>query len=135
MIFTLKQAFLPTWNHLQEEGILVMNPPYDERMKNDDIIQFYKEIGNTFKQKYQGYQAWVISGHMEALKLLGLHATRNIALFNGPLECRFARFVIYEGTKKRHLSENDKPEIPVESEDPLQSQGRERPPRKRIKFD
>ena len=112
-----------------------MNPPYDERMKNDDIIQFYKEIGNTFKQKYHGYQAWVISGHMEALKLLGLHATRNIALFNGPLECRFARFVIYEGTKKRHLTEEDQTDLPVANDDTPAKEERKRPPRKRIKLD
>ena len=131
----LKASFFADLEPPSGGGILVMNPPYDERMKNDDIIQFYKEIGNTFKQKYQGYQAWIISGHMEALKLLGLHATRNITLFNGPLECRFARFVIYEGTKKRHLSENDNSRIPLESENPPPKAGRERPPRKRIKFD
>ena len=126
----LKASFFADLEPPSGGGILVMNPPYDERMKNDDIVQFYKEIGNTFKQKYHGYQAWVISGHMEALKLLGLHATRNITLFNGPLECRFARFVIYEGTKKRHLSENDNPKIPVESENPPPKTGRKDRPEK-----
>ena len=104
----LKASFFADLEPPAGGGILVMNPPYDERMKNDDIVEFYKEIGNTLKQKYNGYQAWIISGHLEALKFVGLHATRNIALFNGPLECRFARFVIYEGSKKTTSSDTDK---------------------------
>ena len=35
----------------KEEGIVIMNPPYGERLKQDDIISFYKMIGNTLKQK------------------------------------------------------------------------------------
>lgn len=131
----LKASFFADLEPPSGGGTLVMNPPYDERMKNDDIIQFYQSIGNTFKQKYHGYQAWVISGHLEALKLLGLHATRNIALFNGPLECRFARFVIYEGTKKRHLTKEDQTDLPVANDDTPAKVERKRPPRKRIKFE
>jgi putative N6-adenine-specific DNA methylase len=131
----LKASFFADLEPPSGGGILVMNPPYDERMKNDDIIQFYKEIGNTFKQKYQGYQAWVISGHMEALKLLGLHATRNITLFNGPLECRFARFVIYEGSKKRPQQDEPVIDVPAKNEKSADPPKEERPKRKRIKFD
>jgi putative N6-adenine-specific DNA methylase len=130
----LKASFFADLEPPSGGGILVMNPPYDERIKNDDIVDFYKKIGNTLKQKYQGYQAWIISGHLEALKLLGLHATRNIALFNGPLECRFARFVIYEGTKKRHLSADNPPDLTVESDETHTKEGRKRPPRKRIRL-
>ncbi len=131
----LKASFFADLEPPSGGGTLVMNPPYDERMKNEDIIQFYKEIGNTFKQKYHGYQAWVISGHMEALKLLGLHATRNIALFNGPLECRFARFVIYEGTKKRPHQDDQVIDVPADNEKPADPLKEEKPKRKRIKFD
>lgn len=131
----LKASFFADLEPPSGGGTLVMNPPYDERMKNDDIIQFYQSIGNTLKQKYHGYQAWIISGHLEALKLLGLHATRNIALFNGPLECRFARFVIYEGTKKRHLKDEDQTDVTNTTEDTPAKVERKRPPRKRIKFE
>lgn len=131
----LKASFFADLEPPSGGGTLVMNPPYDERMKNDDIIQFYQSIGNTFKQKYHGYQAWVISGHLEALKLLGLHATRNIALFNGPLECRFARFVIYEGTKKRHLKDEEQTDLIDTTPDTVAKEEHKRPPRKRIKFE
>jgi putative N6-adenine-specific DNA methylase len=79
----------------EEKGIVLMNPPYDERMRLDDIISFYKSIGDVLKKKYTGYEAWVISSDLNALKFIGLHPSRKITLFNGPLECRLVRFNLY----------------------------------------
>jgi putative N6-adenine-specific DNA methylase len=76
-------------------GIIVCNPPYDERVKVEDIIGFYKTIGNVLKRKYTGYQAWFISSDLKAIKFIGLHPSRKIILFNGPLECRFVKFEMY----------------------------------------
>jgi putative N6-adenine-specific DNA methylase len=76
-------------------GIVLMNPPYDERMRLDDIIAFYKSIGDVLKKKYTGYNAWVISSDLNALKFIGLHPSKKITLFNGPLECRLVRFSLY----------------------------------------
>ena len=84
----------------QDSGIIVTNPPYGERMKKIDLDNFYKQIGDHLKKEYSGFDAWVISGNMEALKNIGLHTSRKIKLFNGPLECRFNKFSIYEGSKK-----------------------------------
>lgn len=78
-----------------ENGIIVTNPPYDERMQMDDIISFYKMIGDVLKKKYTGYQAWVISSDIRALKFIGLHPSRKIPVFNGPLECRLFGFKLY----------------------------------------
>ncbi|MCK4662783.1 MAG: RNA methyltransferase [Bacteroidales bacterium] len=84
----------------QDSGIIVTNPPYGERMKKIDLDNFYKQIGDQLKKEYSGFDAWIISGNMEALKNIGLHTSRKIKLFNGPLECRFNKFSIYEGSKK-----------------------------------
>jgi putative N6-adenine-specific DNA methylase len=62
----------------------------------------YKTIGDTLKKKYSGYEAWIISSNLEALKKVGLSASRKITLFNGPLECKLMRYELYEGTKKKH---------------------------------
>jgi putative N6-adenine-specific DNA methylase len=79
----------------EEKGIVLMNPPYDERMRLDDIIAFYKSIGDVLKKKYTGYEAWVISSDLNALKFIGLHPSKKITLFNGPLECRLVKFGLY----------------------------------------
>ncbi|MEI6455841.1 MAG: THUMP domain-containing protein [bacterium] len=81
------------------EGFIIMNPPYDERLKLDDNIAFYKMIGNVLKRKYSGFQAWLISADLEAIKFIGLKPSKKITVFNGPLECRFVAFNLYEGKK------------------------------------
>jgi putative N6-adenine-specific DNA methylase len=81
-------------------GTLIMNPPYGERMEKDNLIEFYKSIGDTLKTKYNGWNAWIISSDMEAIKFIGLKPAKKITLFNGPLECRFLKFEIYTGSRK-----------------------------------
>ena len=83
-----------------EGGMMIINPPYGDRIEKDDIVAFYKSIGDTLKKQYSGWQAWVLSANLEALKFVGLRPSRNIPLFNGPLECRFNRFDLYAGSKK-----------------------------------
>jgi putative N6-adenine-specific DNA methylase len=85
----------------------MMNPPYDERLAVDDVKAFYQSIGDRLKQAYAGYEAWIISSNMAALKSIGLRASRRLTLFNGPLECKFMKFELYEGSRKRPAE--DKP--------------------------
>jgi putative N6-adenine-specific DNA methylase len=100
-IITLHNTAFQDFEPPPGPGVLVLNPPYGERMHQDeDIIGLYASIGDTFKQKYKGYTGWVISSNIEALKRIGLRPTRKIPVFNGPLECRFMRFDMYEGSKK-----------------------------------
>ena len=79
--------------------LIVFNPPYDERISiNDD--DFYKKIGDTFKQHYPNTLAWLISADLDAPKKIGLRPSRKIKLFNGKLETRFLQYEMYDGTKK-----------------------------------
>jgi len=80
-----------------EEGVVMMNPPYGERMKTTDIFALYERIGDTLKQNYSGHVAWVLSANKEALKHIGLRTSRRYTLYNGPLECKFHRYDIYAG--------------------------------------
>lgn len=86
-------------------GVVVINPPYGERMDKDNIEELYKMMGDTFKKNFQGYDCWILSSNMEALKNVGLRPSRKITLFNGPLECRFMKYEMYQGTKKIHKLE------------------------------
>jgi 23S rRNA (guanine2445-N2)-methyltransferase len=88
-------------------GLLIMNPPYDERMKEENIIAFYQMIGDQLKTHYQGFSAWILSGNKNAIKRVGLKASRRLTLFNGPIECKFHRFDMYSGSKKgKYLNDN-----------------------------
>jgi putative N6-adenine-specific DNA methylase len=85
------------------EGIVIMNPPYGERLREDEINSFYKQIGDTMKQKFQGFDVWILSGNPEALKSFGLHSDRKIDLYNGSIKCKFQKFSIYSGSKKQKM--------------------------------
>lgn len=76
-------------------GVMIMNPPYDERMELEDGAAFYKAIGDRFKAAYKGYSAWIISGHTEALKRVGLKPDFKMQLHNGPIRCKYHRYDVY----------------------------------------
>lgn len=83
-----------------QNGIIIFNPPYDKRLKEDDINSFYKNIGDTLKQKYQNFDAWIISSNIEALKHIGLRTSKKITLQNGALTSKFCKYSLYQGSKK-----------------------------------
>ena len=84
------------------KGMIIMNPPYGERlMKDKDMIDFYRMIGNQLKRTFTGYDAWLITSNKEALKNVGLKPLQKLKLFNGPLECGFHKFNLYDGTVKK----------------------------------
>lgn len=79
---------------------MVFNPPYDERLKEKNIEEFYSFIGDTLKKGYSGSTAWLIAGNEDALKRIGLRPSRRISLMNGPIPSKFCKFELYEGSKK-----------------------------------
>ncbi len=81
-------------------GMIISNPPYGERMPKTDIEAFYSLVGDTLKKKFSGYEAWLISSNVSAMKHIGLRPSRKITLYNGALECKFQKYELYSGTKK-----------------------------------
>ncbi len=90
-----------------QSGIVIMNPPYGQRLKTENIIAFYQSIGDQLKQAYSGFDAWVLSANKEALKHLGLRPSEKHTLFNGSLECKFQKYSLYVGSKKRGNTSTD----------------------------
>lgn len=78
---------------------MVLNPPYGERMDPGDVVGLYEQIGDRLKFHWSGFDAWIISSNDEALKRVGLRPHKRIPVFNGALECRWAGFSMYQGSK------------------------------------
>ena len=97
---TLKQVSIQESVAPEGGGILITNPPYDERLEIEDATVLYQEIGDALKTAYKGYSTWLITSNTEALKFVGLATDKRIPLFNGALECTFAKYEIYEGSKR-----------------------------------
>jgi putative N6-adenine-specific DNA methylase len=82
-------------------GIIIMNPPYGERIKKTNIQAFYQSIGNQLKRNYSGFEVWIMSGNFEALDFFGLHPSKKITLYNGAIECKLQKFTMYSGSQKQ----------------------------------
>jgi putative N6-adenine-specific DNA methylase len=88
------------YDHQQKEGVLLMNPPYGERLSLEDVQTFYKRIGDTLKNNYKGFEAHIITSNSDGLKSIGLKTSKKTILFNGGVECRLLKYEMYDGTKK-----------------------------------
>lgn len=84
----------------RQAGVVILNPPYGERMPVPEIEKMYKEIGDKLKKDFKGFSAWIITSSPEAIKSIGLRPSRRIQIYNGSLECRYLKFDLYDGSKK-----------------------------------
>ncbi|MCS6928923.1 MAG: THUMP domain-containing protein [Saprospiraceae bacterium] len=81
-------------------GVLITNPPYDERLRLEDVACFYKVIGNRLKKAWSGWTAWIISSNREALNYIGLQPSQKMILYNGALECVFQKFELHKNDQR-----------------------------------
>jgi putative N6-adenine-specific DNA methylase len=83
-----------------ENGILITNPPYGERINPRDLMQMYAMIGERLKHVFSGYEAWIISSNMEGLDNIGLKPFFKCKLINGTLDCEYRQYQIFSGKHK-----------------------------------
>ena len=86
------ENFIPKF----QTGMIITNPPYGERI-GEEVDSLYKNLGDTFKNNFSGFDAWVLSSNVPALKQLHLKPSEKIALFNGALQVQFCKYALQEG--------------------------------------
>jgi putative N6-adenine-specific DNA methylase len=83
------------------EGVVVINPEYGERMGQKDALpEIYKEIGDFFKKRCQGYRGYIFTGNLDLAKRVGLRTKRRVLFYNSNIECRLLEYDLYEGSQK-----------------------------------
>lgn len=97
---TIEEADFLTAPPVAGGGVLIMNPPYGQRIGLTDQGAFYREIGSRLKHSYNGYKAWILSGDRDSLQAIGLKTFKKFDLYNGNIECRLNGYDLYEGSKK-----------------------------------
>ena len=102
---TLERRDMRSAKPVRTPALVMMNPPYGERLEVDDINELYKEIGDTLKNNFSGCRAFIISSDLTALKRIGLKTSQKTILFNGPLECRFVGYDLFSGDRKSYISQ------------------------------
>lgn len=79
----------------EERGTIITNPPYDKRVKADEVGQLYRRFGDHLKNEFKGYDAWLISGNPIALKHIGLKTSSRTILYNGPIESKLCKYDLF----------------------------------------
>ena len=101
----LKQADFFELNAPSSNGVIVMNPPYGERLAiAGNMDEFFGRIGTALKHHFPGWEAWIISSDIESFKHIGLKAAKKISLFNGKLACQFRKYELFSGKRNIHKS-------------------------------
>ena len=74
-------------------GLLVVNPPYGERLgEMAELRPLYAGLGESLRNHFVGWKAAVMTGNPELSKQIAIRARRRHALYNGALECRLFHF-------------------------------------------
>jgi len=97
----LKQANILEISAPADQGMLVANLPYGERMGElDELADLYPKLGDALKRKFGGWTAYLFTADKAILKLMRLSPSRRIPLFNGAIECRLLEYKIVEGSNR-----------------------------------
>ena len=98
---TLKQVDVLESSPPAAGGIIVMNPPYGERLESpESLAAFYPSLGAVLKKRYAGWTAFILSADMRLPNLLRLKPARRTPLYNGALECRLFEFRLVAGSMR-----------------------------------
>lgn len=82
-------------------GMVVANPPYGARLgEEDNLRDVYRDLGYTLKHRFAGWDAWILSGNKDLIADMKLKSTRRHFVYNGPLECRFLKYTMREGSNR-----------------------------------
>jgi 23S rRNA (guanine2445-N2)-methyltransferase / 23S rRNA (guanine2069-N7)-methyltransferase len=113
-----EQAGVTEWLHIEkrllsevprpkaESGLVVANPPYGERIGAESgLPALYSELGTVLRERFQGWQAAILTGNPPLARNLGIYAKRTHRVFNGTIECRLLRFDLNQASEQRPAEE------------------------------
>lgn len=69
-------------------GVLISNPPYGERLKEEDLSGLYRDFAKTFR-RLNDWSCYFITSFTGAARAFGGRAEKNRKLYNANLECYF----------------------------------------------
>jgi 23S rRNA (guanine2445-N2)-methyltransferase / 23S rRNA (guanine2069-N7)-methyltransferase len=101
-----KRALIDLPRPREGTGLIVANPPYGIRIGAESgLPQLYSELGSVLRDRFQGWQAAILTGNPPLARNLGIYAKRTHRVFNGTIECRLLRFDLNEASAQRPAEE------------------------------
>jgi len=91
-----------------EQGILLSNPPYGERLGEEiETLLLYRRLGQNLRAHFNQWQVNILAGDETLLKRLKLRSHRKYKLFNGALDVVLAQYDMSEGQSEFTESKSD----------------------------
>lgn len=91
-VITFKQMQLKDLRIKQENGYLITNPPYGERLNDKHYVQhLYETLGEIMRQA-PSWSVYVLTSDKQFEKYYGKRATKKRKLFNGFIETHYYQF-------------------------------------------
>lgn len=95
-LITFTQQDLAEVTAPADQGIIICNPPYGERLGDDrELRRLYKLLGDVLKQQFKGWTAYVLSGNKALSKYIGLKSAKRFPVYNGSLPCQLMKYELY----------------------------------------
>lgn len=85
------------------EAVMILNPPYGERLNATNLENLYQMIGSKLKHEFTGITAWILSASDTLFNAIGLKPAKKIKLLNGALVCSYQKYEIFEGKRKEAI--------------------------------
>jgi 23S rRNA (guanine2445-N2)-methyltransferase / 23S rRNA (guanine2069-N7)-methyltransferase len=83
------------------DGFLCTNPPYGVRLEDRETARaVHRELGAVLRERFQGWNAAVLTGAPEMGLELGIRAHRTHTVWNGAIECRLLRMKVEAGSAR-----------------------------------
>ena len=84
------------------EGTLVTNPPYGQRIGEDeDLKEVYPVWAKHMKESFGGWNTYFLTADLEMPKDMRLKPTKKTPLYNGALECRLFEIKMVAGSNRK----------------------------------
>lgn len=107
-------------------ALVVMNPPYGERLRMNDAQELYGMIGSKLKHNFSGCNAWIIGYKPEHFEAIGLKHSFREKVMNGALECELRSYELFTGSRKDFKTQEQKPPFRKEANRPERGERRGR---------
>ena len=79
-----------------DQGVLVCNPPYGERLASKETVgDLYRLLGTVLKSQFRGWTAYVLSGNKALSQAIGMKSAKRVTVYNGTLKCQWLKYEIY----------------------------------------
>lgn len=79
-------------SHRKKYGFIITNPPYGERLEEENLPQIYKEMGEVFNQ-LDSWSYFIITNYEDVEKYMGRKADKNRKAYNGMIQTYFYQFM------------------------------------------